>query len=507
MRHHRAVLGFWGPIFRSSSGSTLLWMIGALVVLGSVAAGVALMSPSASRGKLEQEAGMRAYYNANAGLQFIQSMQRASENSLHANQFVANMMDGASSITYATSPTDSFTYLIANNTSSQNSYDIKYILGSVDPGKGGAKYNYRINSAEGIAYSYTGSSGGPTSGSGLSKNLLGASGAISFGGDLNGNIAASTIDMNEGSNLTGSMVSTSSTQKLIVTKNVVGTEDNPIEICSNSDVELATSGNVLYGDVYSQGDVVIGRPVVGTVRAVGKITFNSNASVSGDVYTQGNIDTTNGHIYGTAHVNSFADISGSGDYEDVVIEAVAAPKSCATKLIFPEHETPSTSTDFNAANNKLCVNGQCTFTGKDLNDHSYSYRNFNVPWGYDVCFDLSSGYVNIFVSGDMNVTPQNVYIKTTSSQKCFKNTTKLTQSLNLSYKEYASKLFIDVTGEFSIQGGVWFGTVYAGTGVKLGSGTWMTGALYCSDGDITGLWGGRPDIHMDYVESTYFSKR
>ncbi|WP_144005061.1 bactofilin family protein [Solidesulfovibrio fructosivorans] len=450
---------------------------------------------------------MRAYYNANAGLQFIQSMQKASENSLYANQFVANMMEGASAVTYSISPNDGFTYSVVNNTISQNEYDIEYIVGSVDAEGNNAKYNYKIDPVLGVKYTYTGSSGGGPSGSGLSKNLLGAKGAISFGGDLNGNIAASTIDMNEGSNLTGSIVSTSSTQMLTVTKNVVGTVDNPIEICSNSDIELATSGNVLYGDVYSQGGVVIGRPVVGTVRAVGAVTFNSNASVTGDVYTQGTIDTTNGHIYGTAHVNSYGDISGSGDYENVVIETVAAPKSCTTELVFPGHETPSTSTDFDATNNELCVNKQCTFTGKDLNDHSYSYRNFTIPWGYNVCFDLSSGYVNIFVSGDMTVTPQNVYIKTTSSQKCFKNTTKLPQSLNLSYKEYASKLFADVTGKFSIQGGVWFGTVYGGTGVKLGSGTWMTGALYCSDGDITGLWGGRPDIHMDYVESTYFSKR
>ena len=97
-----------------ANGSSLLWAIGALVLLSVVGATVALMSPAALQSKLEQEAGMRAYYNANAGLNYILGEQQAEQlNQTNFSDFLSKM-GGSSVVSYDLGAGGKFSYRLGN---------------------------------------------------------------------------------------------------------------------------------------------------------------------------------------------------------------------------------------------------------------------------------------------------------------------------------------------------------------------------------------------------------
>lgn len=461
-----------------SRGSIILVVVAGIIILSALGAAISMMTSSSMQTNIVNNYQQQSYYAALSGINYAKSLT-ATE--------LENIRTGAASATY-TFGSNSFTLTVSTKNAS-GTYPVAS-LGSAYGGKGN-HYIGAVNVTPVTA---------PSQGSGLSKKLMAAKSSIFFGGDINGDIASGKIEMNEGSNVRGSLVSTSSSVALTVTKNVVGTISDPITICSNSDVVIASSGNILYGNVYAHGKVSIGRPIVGNVYATGDVSFNSNASVTGDVYTQGKLNITSGHIYGTAHVTSLSLVTKPELATRVVQETVSNPISCGEDYSFPGHETPSTNTVFSTTSDYI-------FVGKGINDHTYSYKSFTAGWGSRLCFDVSSGYVNIFVANDTMLRAE-IHIKALPTQTCFTNDYTVS-GIGLSYKSYASKIYMDTTGAVTLDGGRnWFGTIYSGGNVILGSGNYITGALYSSGGYIGGSrLDSKPDIHMDYVESEYFESR
>ncbi|MYL85284.1 hypothetical protein GTA51_19500 [Desulfovibrio aerotolerans] len=67
--------GMLQPVFRSSSGATMLWVIAAITILGGFAAAVNSITPSSMQGKLAGERGSRAYYAALSGVEYFKALQ------------------------------------------------------------------------------------------------------------------------------------------------------------------------------------------------------------------------------------------------------------------------------------------------------------------------------------------------------------------------------------------------------------------------------------------------
>ncbi|MFU2208822.1 hypothetical protein [Solidesulfovibrio sp. C21] len=338
MRLHRAVLGLLGPVFRSSSGSTLLWMIGALVVLGSVAAGVALMSPSASRGKLEQEAGMRAYYNANAGLQFLNSANDAGESAKIDFSNFTSRMGGTGVVTYTMPDNGAFSYQLGNlNANGVNgTYQITNLIGTVQDVNDKSAYSYVIyggGKGESSIVEYTpqqNSSGAYSGIHGFTTKNFNTVSRTTYDETIVGknvNLATSVVIGGDVISSGDTYVGSGATVKgLICSNGDVETNDKvtiygPIRAQGN--VKLGSSGSVVKNDIYAKGDVEIGphNTVEGNIHAGGKVTLGSPSYVLKNVYAGGSLDLgSSSRISKNAYVGKNVSLE-SASYIDVDLYA------------------------------------------------------------------------------------------------------------------------------------------------------------------------------------------
>lgn len=141
--------GTSGRSLAGQCGATLLYVIGAIVLLGGIAAALAVMSPSTTQSKLEQEAGDRAFYNAQSGLNFIYSMAAAYKaNGESINAFFNDYGGNGNLITYNLPGNGSFCYRLAVNSinsidSNSGTFDISYLMGTVGSGQT-TKYAYLL---------------------------------------------------------------------------------------------------------------------------------------------------------------------------------------------------------------------------------------------------------------------------------------------------------------------------------------------------------------------------
>lgn len=506
MRHHRAVLGFWGPVFRSSSGSTLLWMIGALVVLGSVAAGVAFMSPSASRGKLEQEAAMRAFYNANAGLQFLNSANDAGESAnINFSNFTSRM-GGTGLVTYTMPDNGTFSYQLGNiQTNGVNgTYQITNLIGTVQDANDKSAYVYSIyggGKGSSVIKGYTPSDSGGNNNvpSGSYTNKIVFAGSV-----YNGNYIFTDANFtNGGVIINGSIdyvggVTSSADGCLHMVGSQIGKIDESSHICANTCLVL-DGGNNYYGKIYSQGDITVANGnIYGEIHAGGSVVLTWSSHVHGDIYTNGTL-TFNGKAYTGENIDEIPTSILSG----VVYFNAGIPDRCKTYSL-PEHELYSGGKVYN-----LTYTPENNWTGEDtiygskyLDDHTYKYSSFTTDGGTKLCLDLSGDhkYINIFISEDMELKGT-IYVKTVEGENCFQNKNVFTQKNYLKFADssYASKVYFDVNGISSIKGGSnFFGTLYSKGDIKAGGGSVFIGALYTNETlDSSG------GVLIDFVASDY----
>lgn len=322
-------------------GASMLWAIGALVVLGAVGAGIALMSPSALQSKLEQEAGMRAYYNANAGLNFLKSMRETAESQKIPFANYIAMMGGTSNTTYVLSNDDAFYYKFDNvsGISSNGSYELADLGGIVMNSAGKAIYTYVIYGngkyidqnyhydvdvengkskklINGVNINIT-ASGVQMSGDVSAQESVSIAndskivGSIDSGGDitLKSRVSVTGYLCSQGSiDLQGT--SQNITGNIRAAKDVVIASAAQVDgsILAGGDVTIKAAGGVIYGNIDAKGDVVLssavevrgsvvaggnvviessGVVVKGSVQAGNNVTIKSKANVDGDVVAGG----------------------------------------------------------------------------------------------------------------------------------------------------------------------------------------------------------------------------
>lgn len=321
-------------------GASMLWAIGALVVLGAVGAGIALMSPSALQSKLEQEAGMRAYYNANAGLNFLKSMRETAESQKIPFANYIAMMGGENNTTFSLPNNDAFYYKLGSvsGTPSNGAYQITDLGGMVLDKSGKALYTYIIYGNGKILnenYYYDPDSGGndPV---GASKNIAtGASlyisaskekvsGDASTTGDvtiadnatMDGSInAGGNISIGSKSSLTGYLCSGGSIN--LVEDNVIG---GPVRAKDDVTMESRTeTGSITAGgDVYLSGT---SQEINGDINAGGDITIASAAQIHGNITAGGSVivKSAGAHIEGSIQAGKDVTINSGITIDDEIV--------------------------------------------------------------------------------------------------------------------------------------------------------------------------------------------
>ncbi len=528
-------------------GASMLWAIGALVVLGAVGAGIALMSPSALQSKLEQEAGMRAYYNANAGLNFLNSMRdTAIAQKVNFTNFIS-LMGGTGNVTYTLPNGGSFYYKLGNVTSAgvNGTYRVTDLVGEVKDDSGKSVYGYVIYGAgkdiSGINdYNIPKSTAnGMGEYVGFSKNVL----DITTTGNVYGDVYADKINLNGGSIIYGSIMQTSLTDELLLIGSRLGGEEE--KVCSNSTVTIDgdvdvyatifSRGSVdvengdVYGDIYANGDVTISSDskvegniyalgnvyikngdVVGSVYATGDVELERGSTVrNGDIHSQESVTIKNGYVYGAVHYKDSFSSCSYCSYESVDKnpEAPTYVFNCDLDVEIPDHEHKEPTGSFIVDWSGPSYSGKGILEAKENLDDYYAFDTFKTLGGTKLCFDLSNGgYITVFVSGTFQINSDDLYVRTSTDTDCFDSSNLISKS-NIGAEAFASKVYFDYSGTGTVYfngGGSWFGTIFATHELQMpdGSSSAIIGAYYSSDStvDIGG------SVLTKYVPSEYAMK-
>jgi hypothetical protein len=532
-------------------GSSLLWAIGALVLLSVLGATVALMSPSALQSKLEQEAGMRAYYNANAGLNYILGMQQAkSLSNVSFANFKTDMGDGA----YANcniGRNDGFYFKLGNfvTANSNSTYQITDLVGTVANSSGEKIYSYVLYGGG------KGSSSVLTYGrepSGATKYVVYAGNAkVSIDGAavITGDVYAKSLDV-QMVVITGS-VSTVNDAKLGFATTLKGS------LCSGGNVTLDQSsvsqtinamGDIDFewasqvgGDVFSGGNITTASSVrlYSNVNAQESVSLGWDTRISKNTYAGGvgckkcdiDFDGTSASIGNNAYANKNIDLSWGSSISGVAVaqkvnivpgssvgsyqETTSYPPNVRpTAPAACRNDSPPNMTKFNNTstvdidipwassrydkNNplkpgkyrdlRMGSSATLTFTAGE-----YYFNSVTTGWDDNINYDLSGGDITIFVTGDIYINRANS-ISISSNGKYYKDISDTDPAL-------AAKVYWESHKAGTIEWGTdWFGTMFTQDSITLGGANiHVVGALVTS-GTVSDIdWA----ASIYYVPSNY----
>lgn len=512
-----------------ASGSTLLWAIGALVLLSVVGATVALMSPSALQSKLEQEAGMRAYYNANAGLNYVLGAQQAYLASGNSFSNYKIVMGNEGSVEYVLADNEKFSFKLGNFISSGTggTYQIVNLVGMSGRQSGGsAAYGYVLyGGAKGNSSIIT--YGSQSNTADFANSIAESNYTTNLQGTVVGDLVSRGYTFNGGVNVKGSLTYTATDKPITISGGTIGGTGK--YVCSNSDV-IFSGGVTINANVYAHGNVTIdsgSAQINGNIYSSG-YTKEENGFITGDVnsqksimiqnwggkgklfsgdddglgniYVQGSWPTWTGDVSSLHNVYVTGTIKGDAHLKGNVIGSTItgkidsnttdpiAPVPCKNTKVF----SPPT---ISATNSYNLTGSDTLYAGAAGTYNTYKYKTFTTGGGTSLCLDLSAGGgLNILVSGDVKIDGD-LYVKTTSKGSCNRF-----NSATVSYSSYASKVLLVSNNKVTFNGGSnWFGSIWAKDDITLGGGSIVIGGTYSSDGDINAASAG--GVAMTYVAS------
>ncbi len=498
----------------AARGSVIVAVIGALIVMGVLAAAIQKQFGASSSSVVTENRADSATYAAYSGLSFAAAQNDSALSTMHTA--------GATNYTLATGLT--FNLTVGAKNTGTGKYPVT-VVGTASPGSGTEANAY-------MSASITPVSSGNNNTGGVSDYVMSSGGAAKVAGYVAGDILANTVTLQGGSTVAGSLTTTSTTTPLVITGGITVGGTGEV-ICSNSSITVSGGSNVVNGTLYSQGDVTIdgGATVTGDIYAKGIVTINGGSTVIGNIHSQSKVNFLSGNM-GSSTVKRYiyaADTvtvtGGLTEYVDIHSQtnialqnitiygnmyaktgvttqqwlthlygntytnptAPTAPVACATY-------TAPTAPVFTATAPRN-ITSQTTITAGD-----YNYTSFSTDW-VNLCFDVSGGDINIFVSGNAssNATP---YIKTSSTGDCFNSSNKM-DSIDETFSAAAAKVFLYTGGTFTLGGGVdWFGTVLANGNIYPAGGTAVIGSLHSINGSVNpnGSW-----YEIKYVKSNYLS--
>lgn len=452
----------------SQAGSTLLWAIGALVLLSVAGAMIAKMTPSTLQGKLEQEAGARAYYNANSGLNYILGMQQAAQASgTTLANFVDSMGNGTSK-TMNLSGTDSFSYQLQTLNSANSTYQITHLVGTVKNQGGAAAYAYQIhgggkNKSGPKEYIVTSKDWSSTNGSYI-INAGNSTLEISQPTYVGADIAAKKVVIAYGATIDGNIVSSTSVtlaQSATVSKSICA---------ADGDVSVGY-GAVVSGDVSANGDIdmVQNSYIGGNANSTEWITMHAYTTIVKTATSPNSISYPDDISWAHQSVGSYVRGTPTINCSEINAPYDNTIKSCGTQAIGGS-STSKTNPLSEGSYGKVTLN-----YGESLYLSSGTYKFCNISTGYNtsVYLDISSGQdLNILVKGDVDFGQATTfYIKTTSSGS-YVQASSVTPHSAAKYIYLGSNS--NVTFGYDLS---WFGTIYAKTKITLGQSFELIGAI------------------------------
>jgi len=262
-------------------------------------------------------------------------------------------------------------------------------------------------------------------------------------------------------------------------------------IVFNGDVTI-NGGSDIHGNVDSSGDISLGTNVhvYGNLTGAGNVTVNGASIVDGNALAGGNFSTgTNVLMKGTIGANGSVHLGGSTTvlgaitYGTTFTTGSGATYPSATRgsvVVNPVTFSPvaiPAATSFSAGGPDYSLGGGSSLVlppgvygdlvmGSNcdlyLSAGTYYFDKIQLGGGTDIFIDLSGGLLDIFVVNNLNFgTNVDMFLANGD----------------------ASDIYVEVTGDATINGGsTWFGTVFAsGSRVSFGTNCDITGAVYSSD--------------------------
>ncbi len=499
--------------FKNNAGSTLLYIIAAIMLLGAVGAGIAKLSPGSSLSVSSGAFGDEAYYAALAGLNYMRANEEAEFIRVQAlSDFGLTFGDNASvliTVGAKDGATGKYPVSAEGRVNASSSQGAKFlILAEVTPksssGTGGSPASDMLfiansitlsASYEGDVYAQNLTLGGDTKikGSVYTESSLNVGGSVAIGG------AGKTVCINGDLNVAGSGI-------------VTGT------VYVQGDLALSGSG-AIYGDVYVKGNVTISWSghIYGNINSQGFVsleggfgknpdgTYNARYAIyaddgikmitwsqfHADLHSLGTVYLQNCTFYGDIYANS-PPVSGftwaSGSYHTGPTAAIA-PSSCEKTFNL---QLPS----FTASQSK-------SFTGTlKLTAGNYYFTSLTGGGGSKLCLDVSGGDINIFVTGNVTLNGD-VYVKTSTINNCYSSAFN---NLNASYADDAAKVFVGTKGAFTLNGGSnWFGAIMADGNIQPGGGSLILGSMFSINGKINpnNSWYSSRYVESNYIKANY----
>lgn len=531
------------------AGATLLWAIGALVVLGALGVGVGLMNPSATMQMVQNNPKEQAYLYALSGVNYAKGLDATT---------VAGL--AGSTRTYLLLNNDGFRLDIgasSSSTSTTITYPVQSI-GIVNTSTG-LESNYLVS--KDIQYQLSSSSD-----DGDYKGIhIFTKGVLALGNNavFDGSVMGKDLTINDSSNIGGDVIS--STYINVVSHTTIGGL-----LCANGDI-TTSSQSTFKGDIKSQGNVSIGSSstvVDKSIYAKGSVTIGSSVRVKGDIHADGDVKLVSAsYVEGSIYTNgklslgsgsrisknayvkkatslesaSFIDgnlysggnisvgwgskvggvtCSGgvvSGDtryislcsaYNSSYLIAPTLPVECNI-LSAPKHADPSNFPSSGVA--KSVSNGTLALDPGTYGDLSlgwlgvlklktgvYHFKSMDMTGSEAKLYlNVSGGDVTIFVTNYVKMGNLfTVYISNDgSTYKTYSTIDKASDDILIGAKSYLETMgYVTFGNENS-----WVGTIYAKNNINFGNKTRVIGAVFSSDGVV----GPTNNVVSYYVESNY----
>ncbi len=507
---------------KNETGSSLLFIIISIVVLGVLGAGMVSLFTSSTISVFTPNNSLKARYMAESGIRYAKGeMSNASATDLET---------------------------VAHKLAHDNNDDTKYYKLENEAEKG---FNLEITQIE-ESSSYTITSTGfwgtgkaasyiklsdtwtPTGGSGAdpwekdAKNVFYGGDGMSIAGNANveGSIStAKDFSISGSGKLKGDVnagedVSVSGSG--IVDGNIVSggkvNVNGSGQVTGNIDAQgdVILTGNVtVAGNITTTGNVVIegSSKVLGTINAGGSVTIKGTGSVGGNIIAGGNVTitssgTANGNVDsgGNISVGWGGSIKGNataaGNVSSQESDAIEGSilKNAASPLLLvpedPEEYYESTlqlpDTLFTAGETDICGTGTPLAPGKygnlvtswdcrdiRLSPGQYYFKKIDASWNTKLYLDLSEATeeegIEIFVMGDA-VFQSNFEVWVSTDGINYQLSTAVDKSL-------AAHVYLETMGNFNMGSvGQWFGAVYSWETLIVSSGnSSYIGSFYLRD--------------------------
>jgi len=388
---------------KNNAGSTLLYVIASLVILGAAVAGMSNLTTRSAMTQAQNDQGARARLMALSGINYAKTLDGDALDAL-----VASGED-----TFTLSGDESFTLTVTGPAGSIYTVNSE---GNVDvAGPREAHFKFVAEVEPGSELEWVGWPEGQEPPVVFGQNM-----ALILS-NVEGNISsASDLYVGAGIAIKGNICAVED-----VTVSIGADVSGNVEASGNVDVEYSVD---IHGDITAGGDV--------TLTGARILFLTLDVWVGGDVTAGGEINK-----------NAYVTIEGDER------EYVPADISCASIELPPFREVPASAPS--APEGGIGLSEDNPFLGGE----DYFYQTFNFSGENDLYFDLSDGDFAVFVEGDIRFAWfTRFHVKETEDGEW----RTFNSYPGESFKDAAAAMYFESHGSATIgYGTYWLGTIYA----------------------------------------------